>query len=124
MISMLILLVLSAFSCSQINLETRWQQEHRNYLTYIEHHKTTLSSEDYKSFITREIKEKERSLIHLKNYRDESRKQLSFHEAAIDHQAPNDIPSFKVQSGGIEQKRLSSRIGIIEREIFFLRGQL
>ena len=121
--NMLILLALSAFSCSQMNLETRWQQEHRRYLTYIEHHKKTLSSEDYKNFIVKEIKEKERTLTHLKNYRDESRKQLSFHEAAVDHQSSQDIPSFKVQTGGIEQKKLSSRIEILEKEIFFLQGQ-
>ncbi len=121
--NILIPFVLATFSCSRIDLETRWQQDHRNYLVYVERYKEALSPKDYKVFIKEEIKKKERNLIHLKNYRDESRKQLTYHEAAINHQRPHDIAAFKVKSGGIEQKRLFGRIQILEKEIFFLRGQ-
>lgn len=123
MITTLAVLFLLLSSCSCPALRSRWDREHDDFLDRLKAQREILDPRAYKKLIEKELAIKEQALLQLQQYRDHRRGQMLYDEAANSGQSPQDVASFKVKSGQIEQEQLARRIEILERETFFLKTQ-
>ena len=106
-----------------MDLRPSWEREHGRYLARLKAQREALSEEAYGQLIEEELAAREGALAQLRRYQRERREQMAYHEAGVDGRLPHDVASFKVHSGSLEQGHLAQRIEVLEREVFFLKGQ-